>query len=742
MGDSRRLALRTPSRTHKCQISLCGGARAPRTSIRVVAFGGVLFFLTGAVATAQVNDTQTSSQSAPASTKSTSASASESLETIVVTARKREERLEDVPVSITAFSANAIENAHIQTVDNIGALVPNLNMSIGQDPDIPNVVLRGIGSNDVTQGTGFYVDDVQQFGGAAGVRLEDIDRIEILRGPQGTLYGGSNIGGAIKYVTKLPTEAPTAFVSFEGGEWGTRNFTGIVSGPIVGDTLLGRLTVFDDALDGWIRNPTLNNTRVNGGSFSGGRLTLEYKGDATTALLYLYATRHNTDALDPLYIPENDQTYSTTVTYDYPPSNLIKTESAVLHIDRRFDGATLTSISAGSYTNRTAAGDFDLSAFPIAYGQDSQKQRIYSEELRLASSNASKLGWLVGAFFQHAIFDEDLNFYQNLTPFPFVPTNFILLPTYTRETRQQEAVFGNATYTLGPWVLEAGLRVEHDSDDLRNLASTINPLTELLTKSETHTLPRVSATYHINNELMSYGSISGGFTPGGVFNGQAGLVTYNAETTTNYELGMKGSALEGRIGFDADVFYINYRDRVFEQPEIVPPNPVVKINLGSSNNYGMEFSAQVRITSELTLSGGAGITKAIWDKATYVNPFLVPVDLHGMDAPFTPAYQANLALDWQHRLGGNVVFGLRADAAFKGRQYWDPEDLRQQRAYNIENLGVRLEMSRWELSAHVANLFDERYNVDYFYGPALGAPYDLAMLGQPRLWTARLAWKY
>jgi iron complex outermembrane receptor protein len=724
------------------RIGLHGGARARCAGTCAGALAGGLLSLPSMVAIAQVSNTQPSAQNQQASSQATSSAVSESLETIVVTARKREERLEDVPVSITAFGSDTVQNAHIQTVDNIGALVPNLNMSIGQDPDIPNVVLRGIGSNDVTQGTGFYVDDVQQFGGAAGVQLEDIDRIEILRGPQGTLYGGSNIGGAIKYITKRPSDEPTAFASFEGGEWGTRNFTGIVSGPIVGDTLLGRLTVFDDALDGWLRNPTLNNTLVNGGSFSGGRLTLEYKEDATTAVLYLYATRHDTDALDPLYIAENDQTYSTTVSYDYPPSNLLKTESAVLHIDHRWDGATLTSISAGSYSYRAVAGDFDLSAYPISYGQDWQKQRIYSEELRLASSGASKLTWLAGAFFQHGVFDEDLDYYQNLTPFPFVPTNFILLPTYARETRQQEAAFGNATYTLGPWVLEAGLRVEHDSDDLSNLASTINPATQLLTKSETHTLPRASATYHINSELMSYGSISGGFTPGGVFNGQTGLVTYNAETTTNYELGMKGSSPDGRIGFDVDVFYINYRDRVFEQPEIVPPNPVVKINLGSSNNYGGEFSAQVRITSELTLSGGAGVTKAIWDKATYVNPFLVPVNLHGMDAPFTPVYQANVALDWKHRLGGAVVLGVRADAAFKGRQYWDPEDLRQQRAYNIENLGVSLEISHWELSAHVANVFDERYNVDYFYGPALGAPYDLAMLGQPRLWTARLAWKY
>jgi iron complex outermembrane receptor protein len=723
-----------PSAHNTC-VRPCRGTRGLRLSICAVALAGGLFGLKGAVLAAQVNDTQTSSQP-------TSPTASESLETIVVTARKREERLQDVPVSITALSSDTIHNAHIETIDDIGALAPNVNMSIGQDPDFPNVVLRGIGSNDVTQGVGFYVDDVQQFHGAAGVRPEDIDRIEILRGPQGTLYGGSNIGGAIKYVTKLPSDEPTALLSFEGGEWGTRNFTGILSGPIVGDTVLGRLTVFDDALDGWLRDPTLNNSHVNGGSFSGGRLTLEYKGDATTALLYLYATRHNTDALDPLYVAANDHTYSTTVSYDYPPSNLAKAESAVLHIDHRFDGATLTSISAGSYSNRSDAGDFDLSAYPIAYGLDSQKERNYSQELRLASTGASSLSWLIGAFFQHRLFDEDLDYFQNVTPFPFVPTAYVLLPTYTRETRQQEAAFANATYTLGPWALEAGLRVEHDSDDLSNLSSIINPATERLVKSETRSLPRISATYHINKDLMSYGSISRGFTPGGIFNGQTGLVPYNAETTTNFELGMKGSPLNGRIGFDVDVFYIDYRDRVFEQKEIVPPNPDVKMNLGSSKNYGMEFSAQVRITSDLTFSGGLGVTQAKWDKATYINPFLMAVNLHGIDAPFTPAYQAALALDWQHRLGRNVVLGLRADAVFKGRQYWDPENLNAQRAYNIENLGARLEISNWEISAHVANLFNERYNVDYFYGPALGAPYDLAMLGQPRLWTVRLVWKY
>jgi iron complex outermembrane receptor protein len=692
-----------------------------------------VFGLSSAIATAQV------SENTKPSSQSTSQNTSESLETVVITARKREEQLQDVPVSVVAFNSEAIKNAHIQTVEDISALSPNVNMSIGQDPDIPNVVLRGIGSNDVTQGVGFYVDDVQQFDPSAGVRLEDIDHIEILRGPQGTLYGGSNIGGAIKYVTKLPTDQLSVLVSYEGGEYGTQNTTGILSGPIVGNTLLGRLTVFDDRLDGWIRDPTLNNNLVNGGSFAGGRLTLEYKGDAATALLYLYGFRHDTDALDPLYIATDDHTYSTTVTYDYPPSNLSKGESAVLHFDYRFAAATLTSITAAAYSNRSVAGDFDLSPFPIAYGLDSQKAHTYSEELRLTSSGASNFGWIIGTFFQRRSSEDDLNYYQNVNP-NLYPPDFMLLPTYTPETRQQEAAFGNATYTLDSWVLEAGLRYEHDSDDVSNLASSINPATEQLTKTDSHLLPRVSATYHISKNLMTYGSISGGYSPGGVFNGQTGLVPYNAEATTNYELGMKGTPLNNRLGFDIDVFYINYRDRVFEQKEIIPPNPDEKTNLGSSNNYGMEFSAQARVTSELTVSGGAGVTEAIWDKATYINPFLVSVNLHGKTAPFTPAYQATVAVDWEHRLGSNVVFGLRADAAFKGRQYWDPENLRQQPAYNVENLGARLQWSNWELSTHVSNLFNERYNVDYFYGPALGAPYDLAMLGPVRIWTVRLAW--
>src|SRR3984885_3153879 len=122
---------------------------------------------------------------------------------IVVTARKRAETMQSIPESIEAFGATEISDAHVTRIDDLGNLVSNLNITTRAD-NTPDVVLRGVGSFGVVSGVGFYADDVQLFDGQS-VRTEDIERIEVLKGPQGTLYGGSNVGGAIKYVTKLPT---------------------------------------------------------------------------------------------------------------------------------------------------------------------------------------------------------------------------------------------------------------------------------------------------------------------------------------------------------------------------------------------------------------------------------------------------------------------------------------------------------------------------------------------------------
>ncbi len=314
----------------------------------------------------------------------------------------------------------------------------------------------------------------------------------------------------------------------------------------------------------------------------------------------------------------------------------------------------------------------------------------------------------------------------------------------TDEEAIQAAAFANVTYRLAQWSFEAGTRVEYDKDTLWVYPTNASPNTTLVQQSVDNTvnLPRGSASYHFNPNLMAYASIARGFTPGGVFNGMLGLTEFRPETTLNYELGIKETPFDNRVTYDVAAFYIDYRDRIFQQQTVEPPNPNIKSNLGDSHNYGMDRSAKVRVTHDLALSAAGGSTIAKWYNATYVDPVThMPVSLNGLTAPYTPIYQASVSADWERSLTDRIVLGVHAEDSFQGRSHWDPQNLRSQSAYSIANFSVRWGVgSHWTFRGNISNAFDTRCNTNYFYGPALGAPYDVAKLGRPRLITGSVTW--
>src|ERR1700730_1139415 len=189
---------------------------------------------------------------------------------IVVTARKRSENLRDIPASITAISAATIEDAHITQLDDLTALVSNLNIDEAHD-NTPDVVLRGVGSFGLVAGVGFYVNDVQVFEGQIA-RPIDIERIEVLKGPVGTLFGGANVGGAIKYVTKDPTSTWENEATVELGALSKRNYQAVVSGPL-SDTVGVRASVYYDHHDGNVYD-TVNKFDYGAANDHGARVTL------------------------------------------------------------------------------------------------------------------------------------------------------------------------------------------------------------------------------------------------------------------------------------------------------------------------------------------------------------------------------------------------------------------------------------------------------------------------------------
>jgi outer membrane receptor protein involved in Fe transport len=149
------------------------------------------------------------------------------------------------------------------------------------------------------------------------------------------------------------------------------------------------------------------------------------------------------------------------------------------------------------------------------------------------------------------------------------------------------------------------------------------------------------------------------------------------------------------------------------------------------------------VTRDLLVSGSFGVTKAIWNNVAYLDSDLgQSTNLQGRTAPFTPEYQGSLSLDWSHHVTDGMKFGARADVSLVGREYWDVTDHYSQLAYQLVNLGLRLEGRQWTVGGHVSNVFDKRYNTTFISAAELQAPYNVAGIGRPRLWTITLSYRW
>ena len=380
------------------------------------------------------------------------------IDEIVVTARKRSENLRDIPASITAISAATLEDAHVTQLDDLNSLVTNLNVVEAHD-NTPDVTLRGVGAFGVVQGVGFYANDVQLFEGQIA-RPIDIERIEVLKGPQGTLFGGANVGGAIKYVTKDPTTTWQNEATAEFGSYDTRNYQAVFSGPL-SDNVGIRASVYYDTHGGYIYD-TYNKFDYGAANDHGARITLVAAPNEDNKIrVHVSADDFNTSSQNLMYTPPDAQTYYYSVNDYFVPSFNRHIISADVQFDHQINpDVALTSLSSYFTSYNRGNTDFNKKPIPLDFLQQNVDNRVYSEELRLASTGSSNLDWLVGAFFQghkSALMSKDNNYNGD-------PLNPVLLSTdFDRDEKRQDqyALFGDLTYHHGDWQYEVGLRAEY-----------------------------------------------------------------------------------------------------------------------------------------------------------------------------------------------------------------------------------------------------------------------------------------
>ena len=708
------------------------------------------------------------------------------LEEIIVTARKREENILEIPESVTTFSAAFVDRANINGLEDIGLLVPNLYMSRRLD-GFPNVTIRGLGGFGNTQGVGFYLDDVQVFSDASS-RFGDFERIEILKGPQGILYGGANIGGAVKWVTKRPDpEEFSGRVKLRGGE--DSYFDGEISLNIpLGDSWAARVFGFGYTDDSYLVNP--NSPRINGGvnnNDSDIGKTEQYgiraslAGDITERLSVYATVRYNElDGPNNIWNIElsGDLQHTNVVESSFNPRHNRDTVAGTLEFAYEFDNFTVTSISSYTETDSDRETDLDSTQEFIIDLFRPHQLDVMTTELRLTSTSDSALQWQVGAYYSEyeRNFDSELflpggaeflfgaGAFGMPVPPPLDATEsavFAVIPfENTHREREHLAGYANFSYRWENFELAAGFRVDRWESERSNRDVGIASR-----QADTEVLGRGSISYFFDDDRsMIYALVSQGFEPGD-FNvtnlaGQTSLFAYGPEDATQYEIGYKGRLLNDRLVLTLAGFFIDYNNRQFELQIQDPVSGEVAeliTNVGDAEQWGLEGDLRWSVHEDWTVSAGFGYIDAEWDSGTFAP--VAGADISGMTPPNIADWSATAALDYDRQLNNDMrVFGrlqlrYKGDASTNSQFFDTPGDdfpFWENPDFTVVDLGAGVEWNNWEFGIHVENLFDEDYYIDVqefgnFAGtarPTAPGQVVIGTLEQPRRVVGSLQYRF
>ena len=720
--------------------------------------------------------------------------ASRVIEEILVTARKREESLLEIPESLAVITGESIDRGNIKALSQIGFLVPNLNLSMRLD-GFPNVSIRGLGSFGNTQGVGFYIDDTQIFSDASS-RFGDLERIEVLKGPQGTLYGGSNVGGAVKFVSVRPnSEETTGKIKVLAGEQGTIDGEVHVNLPLGDGGWAMRGFVFGASDDGYLKNtnpPRANGGRRNGTSEvgqvdeAGGRVSI---AGPLSDRLSLYASfRYNEyEGPNNTWVREmdaNNLRHPNVVNNSIAGWHDRDTKAGLIELTLELDGVDVLWLSSYTDTFSARYTDIDIREEYLFDLLRPEEMEVTTHELRFTSTGEGALEWIAGIY--HSQFDEVMNSqiwwfdtvqnpdgtFSGNASFLFGsedvsghwwgdvpdPTRELMSVVTPNELRDRDkshlAAFASMTYTVDDWEWGLGLRVDKWENESLNRDVGIAS-----DQSDTEVLPRLSLTRWLSDDAMLYGLVAWGYEPGGFnlasFQDTEALIPFGREEAVNYEVGWKGRWAEGRATASIAAFFIEYEARQIEYHLVQEDgDPIEAItNFGDSEQYGIEADLSIQVTDELSLTLVAGTIEAEWVQAAFDPGDGSGVqDLSGNTPPVTPDFSWGASLDYRRPINNRVEFlaalQISHNGEYEGLQAWYPVT---NPSFTLVNGQLGFLWENMELVLHVENLTDEGYynDVQHFFNGhdligLLGEPGSIVIgtLGQPRLTTVSLSYHF
>jgi iron complex outermembrane receptor protein len=717
------------------------------------------------------------------------------LEEIVVTARKREERLQETPISITAMSGEALADRRIGTTQELARVVPNLVVSQGQsvsgNSSAGAYFIRGIGQIDfllnTDPGVGLYIDGVYVARSIGSILdLIDVERVEVLRGPQGTLFGRNTIGGAISVVSAPPSE--TAGVELRGtlGSFDLRDARLTLNGPL-GETLAGKVAVLWRERDGWVDRVT-DGSRMGDEESLGARaalrwqpaeslrfdLALDYVDQEGTAppgnVVQIIETAnfpgfHNGALVGPPCVPPpGSLTDPRCFNPQWEASDLLEEQGTFAsHQELQVFGASLTAEwtlgadlslrSITGYRDTDAVGNRDGDHTPILIQTtaDDWGHEQVSEELQLLGAGFDeRLDWILGAFY---LSEEGENLQQ--VTFPVVA-----IQSGGSVDNDNFAVFGQATYDLTERLsLTAGVRYTDETKRfLPDQFVTADPLGLFppgsvpgfrlvpfveSERSISETTPLVNLAYRWTDRFMVYGTWSEGFKSGGftqrIFPPLPAPPPFDPEFAESYELGFKFDSENARLRLNGAAYFTDYTDL---QVQVLVGVQPLTANAGGAEVQGFELELQAVPVEDLEISAGVGYTDAEY---TSLDPTVLATGVT-LDSEFAqvPEWTGTFDVAYTFR----AEFGRltpRAGLTYRSASFMNAANtpsLRQD-GYTLldASLAYETQDGRWRFTAYGQNLTDEIY-VNGGFADLVDQGYAEVAVARPREYGLTVEFRY
>jgi iron complex outermembrane recepter protein len=703
-------------------------------------------------------------QTAPQSTGSNAVG----LETVIVTAQKREESLQDVPMGISALPGSTLDNLQARDFADYAALVPGLSLASGQS-GLTRLTLRGQNAGGVGSTVAVYIDE-SPFGSSTALLNGSIDtgdfetwdmqRIEVLRGPQGTFYGANSEGGLLKFVTNAPELGKFSAAGEVNGESVDHGGNGVDGRALVnlplGDKVALRVSGFYDQAPGYINDPLSGQRDLNDGHKSGGRASLlaavtddlsirvtaelqttEYDGTNVVDI--------NPVTLQPVYgdlaqervVPEPSnfryENYNATIDWNLGAFKLLSATSyGILDADTVTDGTPINGGLAGGLFGGTGApldGDTRLEKF--------------TQELRLTSPSSDRLEWQLGGFYTH----EDGSLVQNLyaVTAPVGPVLGLLIQPVVDSTYKEGAGFADLTYHFNSqFDIQAGGRWSSNSQNatqtttydptLAGLLGVVpNPQIVYGSSNEHVWTYSVAPSWHFDKNGMVYARLATGYRPGGPNVLPPGAPPdvqreYGSDKTTNVELGVRSTQLDGRLSLDLALYHVDWKNiQLFE----VVNGFAINANGGTATTEGVEWNFAYVPVQGLTFQWTGAYTDA---KLTSDAPSIDAQS--GARLPFAPKWGTSVDAEYKHTVFGSYSGFLGASYSYVGSRSSDfasttatPSGQVVLPGYNTYGARLGLENGRYRLTLYGKNLSDSRGFTNYTSFPS--SPYSTVTVSQP-----------